>query len=355
MVAHLVGLRRQLAAAMNAEHSHRAAPDSRWSRFCWRSRFSASSPFLPTAPPSALADGEAQLAAEAQRWRTLEAAVHALPKRTFGRPSRADRAQRFRHRTRVARVAGGRRGNAALVFTRAGAEFCDEPGAAGQRIGYRLRGHAVEIAYWPQLDNAAKRRSRPSTSLADRRRRIPRRVSRPAPARGATAGRCKAKRDIPRAVRVCVLTLRRRRADRAMVRPALKSRSSRRRAAAGHAGSRRSPRSSPSPWRRSSSAGSPTSPTAATSAGAGARAGRRPVGAADPAGRCAQSGIIDHLGEAWAYPLPRTPLENGLDRGRHRGCAGAAQHQQPREIDDALGKEERAAPRAVVRPARHRT
>ena len=41
------------------------------------------------------------------------------------------------------------------MFTRAGAEFSVEPGAAGQRIGYRLRDGAIELAYWPQLDHAA--------------------------------------------------------------------------------------------------------------------------------------------------------------------------------------------------------
>ena len=31
-------------------------------------------------------------------------------------------------------------------------EAGNEPGAAGQRIGYRLDNGAVEIAYWPHLD-----------------------------------------------------------------------------------------------------------------------------------------------------------------------------------------------------------
>jgi len=105
---------------------------------------------------AALTDGEARLSAEAQRWRNLEALFtrfEADIRQAVPRDSRAGT------RTEPAWLAlqADAAGNAALVFSRAGAEFADEPGIAGQRIGYRLRGHAVEIAYWPQLDNAADR------------------------------------------------------------------------------------------------------------------------------------------------------------------------------------------------------
>jgi general secretion pathway protein J len=105
---------------------------------------------------AALTDGEARLSAEAQRWRNLEALFtrfEADIRQAVPRDSRAGA------RTEPAWLAlqADAAGNAALVFSRAGAEFADEPGIAGQRIGYRLRGHAVEIAYWPQLDNAADR------------------------------------------------------------------------------------------------------------------------------------------------------------------------------------------------------
>ncbi|HSD75963.1 MAG TPA: type II secretion system protein GspJ, partial [Solirubrobacteraceae bacterium] len=40
-----------------------------------------------------------------------------------------------------------------FAFTRAGGDP-SEPGAEGTRIGYRLAGGAVEIAYWPRLDRA---------------------------------------------------------------------------------------------------------------------------------------------------------------------------------------------------------
>ena len=55
----------------------------------------------------------------------------------------------------------------------------------------------------------------------------------------------------------------------------------------------------------------------------------------------ARSGIIDHLGEAWAFPLPRTPLENGSIEG---GIEDAQARLNINNLakDDALGKEERA-------------
>jgi general secretion pathway protein J len=103
---------------------------------------------------STLTEGEAQLSAEAARWRTLEALFtrleadirQAVPRSVLAGP-RVEPAW-------LAQPADSA-GNASLVFSRAGTEFSDDPGVAGQRIGYRLRGHAVEIAYWPQLDNAA--------------------------------------------------------------------------------------------------------------------------------------------------------------------------------------------------------
>ena len=103
---------------------------------------------------ASLTDGEAHLSAEAQRWRTLDALFtrfEADVRQAVPRGARSGSAIEPAWLALPADSAG----NAALVFSRAGAEFADDPGIAGQRIGYRLRGHAVEIAYWPQLDNAA--------------------------------------------------------------------------------------------------------------------------------------------------------------------------------------------------------
>lgn len=99
---------------------------------------------------SSLASGEAQLSAEAQRWRTLE---------TLFMRIEADFRQAVPRSVRSgAQVEpawlGTRSGNAsAVAFTRAGSEFTPEPGPAGQRVGYRLREGVLELAYWPALDH----------------------------------------------------------------------------------------------------------------------------------------------------------------------------------------------------------
>jgi general secretion pathway protein J len=103
---------------------------------------------------AALTEGEAQLSAEAVRWRTLEALFTRLEADIRQAVPRSARAGPRVEPAWLAQPADSA-GNASLVFSRAGTEFTDDPGVAGQRIGYRLRGHAVEIAYWPQLDNAA--------------------------------------------------------------------------------------------------------------------------------------------------------------------------------------------------------
>ncbi len=99
---------------------------------------------------TALATGEAQLSAEAQRWRTLEALftrIEADFRQAVPRPVRAGAA-------REAAWIGTRRADAsAVVFTRAGSEFAADPNPAGQRVGYRLRDDVLELAYWAALDH----------------------------------------------------------------------------------------------------------------------------------------------------------------------------------------------------------
>jgi type II secretion system protein J len=46
-------------------------------------------------------------------------------------------------------------GNTSLVFTRAGPDAADEPGAGGQRVGYRWRDGHIDVLYWPRLDDTA--------------------------------------------------------------------------------------------------------------------------------------------------------------------------------------------------------
>ena len=102
---------------------------------------------------ASLTDGEARLTAEARRWRTLEALFARFEADIRQAVPRAARTGPRVEPAWLALPADGA-GNATMVFTRSGAEFSDDPGLAGQRIGYRLRGHAVEIAYWPRVDNA---------------------------------------------------------------------------------------------------------------------------------------------------------------------------------------------------------
>ncbi|HET7033924.1 MAG TPA: type II secretion system minor pseudopilin GspJ [Casimicrobiaceae bacterium] len=102
---------------------------------------------------ASLTDSEAQLSAEAQHWRELDALFARLE---------ADMREAL---PRDVRTGGGTEpawlgdvddsGNAQLRFSRAGPEFVSEPGSAGQRIGYRLRGGAIEVLYWPRLDQPA--------------------------------------------------------------------------------------------------------------------------------------------------------------------------------------------------------
>jgi general secretion pathway protein K len=55
----------------------------------------------------------------------------------------------------------------------------------------------------------------------------------------------------------------------------------------------------------------------------------------------ARTSTIDHLGEPWAFPLPRTPLENGSIEGNIADAQGRLNINNL-AANDALGKEERA-------------
>ena len=102
---------------------------------------------------SSLADSEAKLTAEAQHWRNLDGLFARLE---------ADMRVAL---PREVRTEGGTEpawigdsdsaGSAELRFSRAGPEFTLESGSSGQRIGYRMRNGAVEVLYWPRLDQPA--------------------------------------------------------------------------------------------------------------------------------------------------------------------------------------------------------
>lgn len=101
---------------------------------------------------SSLAEGESRLSAEASRWRALESLFtrfEADIRQAIPRSARLGSARE------PAWVGTTFEGHSALTFTRAGSEFAIEPVNGGQRIGYRLRGDTLEIAYWPAIDHAA--------------------------------------------------------------------------------------------------------------------------------------------------------------------------------------------------------
>jgi general secretion pathway protein J len=99
-----------------------------------------------------LTDGEAHLAAEAQRWRALEALFTRFEADIRQAVPRGSRTGTQREPAWLGTFADG--GASALVFTRAGSEFHIEPIPAGQRVGYRLRQGTIELAYWAHLDHA---------------------------------------------------------------------------------------------------------------------------------------------------------------------------------------------------------
>ena len=101
---------------------------------------------------ASMAEGEAHLSAEAQRWRTLESLFTRLEADIRQAIPRGARAGAQREPAWVGTTFDG---HAALAFTRAGSEFVQEPGASGQRLGYRLNGSTLELAYWPAIDHEA--------------------------------------------------------------------------------------------------------------------------------------------------------------------------------------------------------
>jgi general secretion pathway protein J len=105
---------------------------------------------------AALADGETQLTAEAQRWRTLDALFSRLEADARAAVPRNVRSGARREPAWNGTVDA--QGDAQFAFTRAGPEFALEPGMPGQRIGYRHTGDAIEVMYWPRLDNVGNAR-----------------------------------------------------------------------------------------------------------------------------------------------------------------------------------------------------
>jgi general secretion pathway protein J len=102
---------------------------------------------------SSLTDSEARLAAESERWRGLDALFARLESDMRATEPRDVRVGNATEPAWAARADAF--GNAEIRLARAGPEFVLEPGSAGQRIGYRLRDGAIEVLYWPHLDEPA--------------------------------------------------------------------------------------------------------------------------------------------------------------------------------------------------------
>ena len=99
---------------------------------------------------AALTESEAKLAAEAAHWGVLDTLFARLEADARAAVPRDVRTGAGSEAAWVGGVDPA--GDANLRFSRAGPEFAAEPGSGGQRIGYRLRNGAVEVLYWPFLD-----------------------------------------------------------------------------------------------------------------------------------------------------------------------------------------------------------
>lgn len=102
---------------------------------------------------ASLTDSESRLAIESERWRGLDALFARLESDMRLAQPRDVRVGAAAEPAWIAQRDDA--GNAVLRVARAGPEFSLEPGSAGQRIGYRFREGAVEVLYWPHLDQAA--------------------------------------------------------------------------------------------------------------------------------------------------------------------------------------------------------
>jgi general secretion pathway protein J len=101
----------------------------------------------------ALTESEVRLAAESERWRSLDGFFARLE---ADLRAAVPREARFGAATEPAWLGGADPdGDAELRFSRAASEFAFDAGGAGQRIGYRLREGNVEVLYWPQFDRRA--------------------------------------------------------------------------------------------------------------------------------------------------------------------------------------------------------
>ena len=102
---------------------------------------------------SSLTESEGRLAAEGSRWRNLDALFARLEADARAAIPREVRTGTGTEPSWTGSLNAA--GDAEMRFSRAGPEFSVEPGGGGQRIGYRMRNGAVDVLYWPRLDQPA--------------------------------------------------------------------------------------------------------------------------------------------------------------------------------------------------------
>ncbi|HEV2220972.1 MAG TPA: type II secretion system minor pseudopilin GspJ [Casimicrobiaceae bacterium] len=99
----------------------------------------------------AMTRSQAQISRETRHWQQLDAVfarMEADMRRAIPREVRMPALQ-----PAWSAVPADAEGDTLLAFSRAGPYSVDEPGAAGQRVGYDLRRDRLEVMYWPQLDD----------------------------------------------------------------------------------------------------------------------------------------------------------------------------------------------------------
>lgn len=101
---------------------------------------------------SALVDGEARLTAEAKRWQAIDALFARIDGDVAAAIPRPVRVPGGREAAWLGTIDGN--GQSSFEFTRGGAEETGA-GAAPARIGWRVAGSTIEVAYWPHLDRGA--------------------------------------------------------------------------------------------------------------------------------------------------------------------------------------------------------
>jgi general secretion pathway protein J len=103
---------------------------------------------------ASMTDSEIRLTAERARWQGLDAVLTRIEADLRASTPRAAR-RGAGNDAAWSLAPADATGNALLVFTRAGPSAIDEPGNAGQRVGYRYRNRQFEVMYWPHIDNVS--------------------------------------------------------------------------------------------------------------------------------------------------------------------------------------------------------